>query len=214
MYMADKCRCDACREANRVYAEHLAHARVLEQWHPESTRFVDAEPVRAHIRALQHAGCGWKRAARLAGVSPSTMSRLLYGKRQRTRRVLADKILGVKDPALAGHALVDATGTRRRLQALVAQGWSQTELARRLGFSRHNMPPLIHGHQPMVTVDRATAVHALWRELWTRNPPPGDADRNRRRAARLGWVSTLAWDNIDDPKETPVGRTPHGMVQH
>lgn len=103
---------------------------------------------------------------------------------------------------------VDGTGTRRRLQALAANGWSMREIADRLGVTNASINARLRKAGP---VHRGTAakVRALYDELWDVTPPPmtgkakGVRNRIRRDAAKRGWHVPMAWDTIDDPAATP-----------
>jgi lambda repressor-like predicted transcriptional regulator len=104
-----------------------------------------------------------------------------------------------------------AAGTRRRLQALVFNGWSVRQLAARLGRTQPNLRLTLHRSE-RVRPDVAAAVRALYDELWDQAPPERDRFERRsvtmaRRYAReRGWVPPLAWDDdeIDDPAASPA----------
>jgi len=208
------CRCDSCRAANRAEARRRNRQIVYGRWQP----YVDALPVRVHLRELAAAGVGWKRAAALADVSTGAVSRILYGgpgerpPSQRVRPQTAAAILAVRASAdqLAPGALADSTGARRRLQALVATGWSQARLARLLGMTEANFGAVMRRDQ--VTAGTARAVSQLYNRLWNQPPPEHDqrariaASRARRYAADRGWAPPLAWDDdlIDDPSAAPA----------
>jgi len=208
------CRCDDCRAANRAAASHRDLQILYGRWQP----YVDAEPAREHLRALSAAGIGWKRAAELAGLSTGAVSKLLYGgpgDRPPSRRIrpeTAAAILAVKPSAgqLAPGALTGITGTRRRLQALVATGWSQARLAGELRLTGANFGAMMRCDQ--VTAGTARAVSELYDQLWDQPPPEHDqrtriaASRARNHAADRGWVPPLAWDDdiIDDPDGRPA----------
>ena len=108
-------------------------------------------------------------------------------------------------------ALDPAAGTRRRLQALVFNGWSVRQLAARLGRTQPNLRLTLHRSR-RVRPDVAAAVRVLYDELWDQVPPGRDRFERRsvtmaRRYAReRGWVPALAWDDdeIDDPAAVPV----------
>jgi len=160
---------------------------------------VDAEPVRRHIMALQARGFSLSGIGTAAGVSAELVK---YAARtaKRTHRKTAAKILAVREPA----GLVDGTGTRRRLQALAALGWTFSDLAARLGYTR----AVVHHwtQHETVTVATAAAARRLYDELWNQQAPPGMATtRNRNLAARKGWPPPMAWDDdlIDNPTATP-----------
>lgn len=118
---------------------------------------------------------------------------------------------------------VDGTGTRRRLQALVAKGWTQSELARRLHMDKANLPKTIASN--LVHARTVRAVNALYDELWQADPtthgiPAHLVEAARRKAATNGWAPVGAWDDdtIDNPAAFPdwTGRcgTTEGYSAH
>lgn len=105
--------------------------------------------------------------------------------------------------AFRGPTMVDATGTRRRLRALVALGWPSTYLKTRIGAAH-----IIFTDSAVVHPRTAARVRALYDEL---GGTLGPAPRSRTYAAAKGWPPPLAWDDdtIDDPAATPyVGPVP------
>jgi hypothetical protein len=100
-------------------------------------------------------------------------------------------------------ATMPATGTVRRLQGLVAIGHGQSALARRLRWSMTTMTEVISGGLPQVAPQVADAVEMLFLELWAHPVVSETGDQVREIAQRHGWVSPLAWDDIDDPAELP-----------
>ncbi|WP_009473836.1 hypothetical protein [Rhodococcus sp. JVH1] len=177
--------------------------------------YVDATAVRAHVAALQAAGMSERTIARLADVNRSQLSALIRGRSGQgippSRKVstsFRDSVLGVPVPHAAftvaeGSTRVDATGSMRRLQALVAAGWTQDVLAARLEMVPGNFGRLILGHRSRCTAQRAKDVAALFAELQL---IPGPSDASRRRASRLGWALPMEWDEdtIDDPAAEPI----------
>ena len=224
-YVLDRCGCAPCTKANRDYENARVRMAAAHQWAPERpatpTDLVDAGPAREHLQALMAAGMGLKTIAAKSGVAHGSISAVVYGKptpdpkerrppRRRITRDLEARILAI-GLQLADGATVDGTGTARRLQALVACGWSISKLAARLGFNPSNITPVVHGTR-QVTVATRRAVAALYDELWDAAPPEADqrariaASRSRRFAATRGWVPPLAWDDdaIDDPAAAPA----------
>lgn len=214
-YVVDRCRCRACRDAASGYERHRAKQRAYGR-----QAYVPADHARTHVLHLMSQGMGWKRIAAAAGIETSVVWKLLYGDPSRnqapTKRVRPTteaKLLAV-DLDLAPGAKVDSTGTTRRLQALVVMGWSQSQLAARLGMLGSNLGPVIHGRRG-VTQATADAVRALYDELWSTPAPPSGRHgavpiKTRNYATRMGWVGPLAWDDdsIDDPDATPdLGET-------
>lgn len=216
------CRCRPCRDAQTERLRAYRRRKALERWGAAEPVMVDADPVRAHVRALMEAGIGWEHVAQLAGVTASSVSRLLYGNAssaeppsRRMYRATANKLLAVSyDTPLADGSRLDATGTRRRLQALVAVGYPGSELMRRIGKLPINWSYLLKRER--VTAATARAVAALYDELWDQ-PPPEATDRQRaiataarNRARARGWPPPMAWNDgsIDHPAAQPeLGET-------
>lgn len=210
-YVVEKCRCDLCRKACRDYERQRTRNRAYGK-----VAYIDAEPARQHVRSLGAQGMGWKRVARSAGLSPSTVWKLMYGNptigrapNKRVRAATANAILAVKLD-LADGAIIDATGTTRRIQALVALGWSQSKIAAQLGIAPPNFTALVHGRSN-TTVATARAVAELYDD-WSMSPPPAQShrdkisvSRSKRHAQIAGWAPPLAWDEdqLDDPEATP-----------
>lgn len=227
-YHLENCRCPVCCEAARDYDNSRRRAIAYGRWQP----YVDAEPVRQHVKALGEFGIGWMRLARISGVPRGSVSKLLYGDRprglapsKRVRPETALKLLAV-EPALdnlGNRVAIDGTGTRRRLQALVAKGWPQSELARSIGMDRANFArTIISG---LVTAGTHRATVALYDQLWRADPEQHGIHRrwinkSRTLAATRGWAPIGAWDDdlIDDPTAFPdwTGRcgTPEGASAH
>lgn len=216
-YVLDRCRCTPCAEANTAAQNERNRLKAYGRYH----RYVEAYPLRLHVQELREAGMGLKTIAVRSGVSHGALWKLMYGKRQPdgsqtpSRRILretAEKLYAL-DPAwsaplrLADGALLDETrsaAVSRRLQALVALGWSMSELGRRLGL-RHpaNVIPIVRGERRL-TVATARKADALFEELCMTLPPETTgpqrvtATRARRYAKAQGWVPPLALEDIDD----------------
>jgi len=204
------CHCAECREANRVYRAEHDRLKLYGRYDD----LTDAAPVRAHVEALSLAGIGRRRLAELAGVSVSTVSGIRSGKRgkpvRRVRKDTAALILAVTSEthSVAAHALVDARGTHRRMQALMARGWTQRALVEQMGLSSDNLATRFA--QSTVLRSTADAVEALYDRLWDQTPfvdSPAKAAGSRRamnRARRAGWTPPLAWDDIDTDDAPPL----------
>jgi hypothetical protein len=225
MYINDRCRCPECREAARVAKDRYCRLKAYGRW---DSGFVPAEPVREHVLRLQGYGIGLNRIAWLAGVSRGTIGKLLYGDptrgqgpRTRVRRGFAERVFTVR-PRLeyvAGNAVVDPTGTRRRVQALVSIGWSQQRIADVARLDVNSLSRVLNGDRA-VHGRTALQVKRAFDELWDK-PQYGDdwrsrisANRARNYAAARGWVSPLAWDDdtIDDPQAVPDTGSGSGFV--
>lgn len=111
------------------------------------------------------------------------------------------------------RSVVDATGTRRRLQALVATGWPQARLAELAHLRRATVARIVHGQHVTVHAGTARAVAELYDRVWDVPPPLGGhaekiaAARARHVAGRNRWPPPLAWDDdqLDNPRARPQG---------
>lgn len=206
-----RCRRPECLARDSAYSSRRYRLIAYGRWQP----YVDARPVRAHVRMLMSHGIGLQRVRALAGIPNGTMSKLLYGQgtrglppSKRVRTHTADKILSVQAAldAVAPSALIDATGTRRRLQALVAIGWPQSELARRIGVDKLTINDQVHAKTPTAYGSTAQAVRDLYDRLWNVDPAsrgvkPRWSIEARAIAESNGWAPPAAWDDdyIDSP---------------
>jgi AraC-like DNA-binding protein len=204
-YVKDRCRCPDCTAANTAASRTATRERIYRRWHP----YVDADPVRERITALRAAGIGVERIAKLAGLSVSHIRQLAQHDRgdspttQRVRPSTAKRVLGIHidDPRRAAGSRVDATGTRRRLQALIATGWTAELLAAELG----RRPNTLHRSMTSASVTARTAheVASLYERLCNATPPRATSEQAaaanaaRAHAAAQGWLPPLAWDDID-----------------
>lgn len=207
-YVHDICRCRACTAANTAESNREYRERTAGRRQP----YVDAGPVRAHIQRLRRAGIGAGQIAELAGLAPSTVQCVIYPRpgAQRVRPGTARRIFAIQidETNLAERSLVDATGTRRRLQSLVAAGFTVPWLAAQL----HRTPPNLRRtmRSTHVTARTARQVRDLDDQIWETEPPTATKTQQaasraaRAYAAERGWARRLAWDDIDhDPDPEP-----------
>jgi len=190
------CTCPTClhgeRRARKLYLVRLSRGQ---------SGLAQPQPVTAHLRKALASGRTITQIAAEARVSPQTVRDAVRGRREGLLQENADKLLAVSldpDP----NALVDSTGTVRRLRALVAMGQPQGVLAERSGCSYTYISTLTHGQRATVTVALAQAVQRAYDEL---SMVVGPSEQARKRARRLGWDGPLAWDEdtIDDPRAVP-----------
>lgn len=218
-YTLDECRCYACSYARSIYQQKLETGQF-------AGNFTDAEPVRKWVLWLMDNGIGYRRVAALAGVSKTSVFSLIFGSAKSHRPIArvssenARKLLALTlDPEPEGDrtvvrraagANVSSLGTARRIQALVALGWTQAYIARQLGITPANFTPLAHGRRP-VTQGTADKVAALYDRMSMQHPPERNhheriaASRARNTAKARGWLAPLAWDDefLDDPDYQP-----------
>lgn len=192
------CFCGPCREVQRRYDKR----RRLLGGRNEPLR-TPAAPVAAHLRALLDGGHSWPQLTAATGVSPSTISRLLSGEQAMMRVDVARRILAVPLTPIATHRPVDATGSIRRVRALLAVGHKSCDLAAESGVERSVFSDIVNGRVTRVRGTTAARVADVFERLSMRT---GTSVRNIRRALREGWAPPLAWDeDIDDPAAVPRG---------
>jgi hypothetical protein len=125
-------------------------------------------------------------------------------KRQETYKL---QVLGLHKPAV-----VDATGARRRLQALATLGYDSDYLAPLIGRRRETTFSLLTGRQPKVAREHDERIRRVYDDLWDK--PRVGATKGERisiskakgRAIRRGYAPPLQWDDdsIDDPNAEPM----------
>lgn len=172
---------------------------------------VPAGPVASHVTRLRAAGLGWQRIAELTGVSFACLRHLpaqRYVLSENAARILAVPIPPVAHQLAADGALVDATGTRRRIQALVAAGWPNLILADEMGYhpAQFGRGLLDDTASEWVRASVARRAVDVFNRLHMATPPDTLASRRSRlRGRRRGWAPPLAWDDdtIDNPDATP-----------
>jgi hypothetical protein len=212
-YKLDACRCYPCCFADSEYRRNRGRAIAYGTWQP----YVDAEPVRVHVRTLMDFGIGWKRVAALSEVPTGVLTKLLYGCPQRNmgpskqiRPKNAAALLAVEPTLdnLGSVVAINSAGTRRRLQALITAGWPKAQLAKRLNMLPGNFGNMLDREH--VTVGTVRAVTALYDQLWRVDPREHGVDnqaysRARNQGKANGWAPVGAWDDdsIDDPAATP-----------
>lgn len=171
-----------------------------------------AEQPAARIRELRELGWSVREIGRAAGIHRDTLYRLIHGETESIYPNIFHALMSVEPnpPTVNKKGTVDATGTRRRLQALAYMGWSGPKLAARLDRAPAYVRKLTGGTD---TVTRRTRddVARLYKELWSILPPSASPEQRRsvtvtkNTALRNRWVGPFAWDDetIDDPSAKP-----------
>lgn len=154
------CRCLPCRRAVCVY-EAERRARKREGWHG----WVDAGPARAHLEALRK-DLGTRQAAELAGLSRVLIQQVRSGARARIHAESAARILALQPRQRTPGARIRAGRTWFLIRALVTEGFSQAEIARRLGLKT----PALQFHRKRVTARTAARVERLHRFVMAEGP--------------------------------------------
>lgn len=105
-----------------------------------------------------------------------------------------------------GSAWVDPTGTRRRMQALAASGWSAAQLAEHFGMTDSAVYFLKNKLSDRCLAQTADKVRRVYDELWHVTPTGNAVGRTQLWASRAGFVEPWRWEgvDIDDPAAEPL----------
>lgn len=218
MYLIHGCRCDDCKEDTRSYRQASDTLRALGKF---KNHRMNPAPARKHIRMLKSHKMTASQIGELAGVSRNCIDSIYHGSSRRTGKPITyifqptyEAIMAVKPTSILERpstSKVPAAGTRRRIQALMACGYSGKSIADHLDVTKRTIQTYME--RESVTVETARKVRDLYEQLWD-VPPPADtpiqaqvASRLRNLAADHGWPPPLAWDDdtIDNPNARPKG---------
>jgi hypothetical protein len=193
--------CGGCRERSRTYSRLRYNLRRTGRW----DGYGDTTEARDHINRLLSRDMTRAQIAAIADVNRLTVAEIANGRRPLAYRSAIAAILAVR-PSPTSHsadALIDGTGCRRRLQALVVQAHATPYLASRLDTTTSTLWRWLRGDHRMVRTRTATRICRLFDELEFAH---GTSAASLRIATRYGWMPALAWDleTIDDPAAEPV----------
>jgi DNA-binding NarL/FixJ family response regulator len=200
-YIKHACRCDACRNAGRTYRRRLGYDRVN-----GISRRIDATQTRHHAERLIARGWTQAQISTASGLNSAQVSEVLAGRyatvSPRTSAAILTVPLDSTPPIQRG--MIDATGTRRRLQALMVLGHTPADIARRAGLGISSLQQTTNGTWKQIRATHAMKVARVYRELSLMPAPPSRfAEQARNDAMTRGWHGPMAWDDIDNPACQP-----------
>ncbi|MGX1708895.1 hypothetical protein ACWIFI_06150 [Streptomyces albidoflavus] len=189
------CRNESCKAAAYQYSARLQLDHIRGQY-----RLIDATQTRVWATRLIANGWCRRQIAAAAGIHQDTVTRLFDGTPE-VNRATAAAILAIHlSPPATG--MVNATGARRRLQALSAIGWTLRSISDTSGIHIGTLHTHASGQRATINAGLARQIAEAYRRLALQ---PGPSDRVRRRAAARGWHGPAAWDDIDNPACEPSG---------
>lgn len=136
------CRCEACRRAHRDYAR-ARYARLKQQ---SANPWVDVTEARRHLLDLQRRGIGLVSVAEATDLSARSLFDIRSGRQRRARAHTVAKILAMRDWAGKDHTRVRLERVRAVLATLREEGYTLTDIDRRLNPARPRPRPLPLGH--------------------------------------------------------------------
>lgn len=190
-----------------TYASRYGKRRriLLAEGRWESSR-IPADGVAAHLRALIRAGRSRTWIARATGVPEATIHRLLAGQPTITRHNAYRLLALTRADRPRGKTWVPATGTKRRLEALACQGWSQVDIARLAGLNANTLSRVVRDSPRQVAAATADAVARVYLQLARLCRTDQTGRWVQARARRRGYLPPAAWTpwTIDDPRARPL----------
>ena len=193
------CDCNPCRTTRLRVKKRNTVNRQLGR-----PGLIDATLARRKLEQLQRT-MSWEQIAAATGCDDCNLRQIVDGSRTQIRRGTLARILSVQPESPAPGKYLDATGTRRRIQALRAIGWSARALADASGAGETSIERICLG-QPTVRSTVAVRIAVAYSKLHRSPAAPGrSATRARNYAISNGWAPPGAWDEdtIDDPNAQP-----------
>lgn len=180
-YVHHKCRCDDCRQAYRRYMKRLRHEQFTGA-PSRRDRLVGTQPARDHVARLMADGWSFNGITKTAGYrSRNSLRSVLDAERCRPEtlaRILAVQVDRRPD------SYVTAEPTVRRLRDLALAGWSNEQIAHRVGMGRWTVADIRAGRRAKVRRSTALAVLRAHQQLAGQRGPSTLA---AARARRAGW---------------------------
>jgi len=179
-----------------------------------ATELVEANAVRVHVLDLIESGRVTRQGlSALTGVPLVEIESILPLGRNRTPRQRISKDSAAKlmlvhtdHASLPPATRTMAIGSKRRLQALIALGWSTSTIASWMRATPVVLEAFLAPDAYTVTARAHCVIAKLFTQKWGVVPTKRDPD-SLERAAANGWATALAWDDIDlDPAPSSRSR--------
>ncbi len=174
------CRCFECSDA--AYRYEKARQRDREAG---IEPYVDNTEAREHLAWLSKNQVGRVAISAKTGLSKTTLWKIATGKVTESREDTIDKIMAVGLHNGAASSLVDAAETWRRIDALMAKGWTKSDIGHAIGQNRTK--PRGHGALQLGRDQISRRHERLIEQLWRThvyNDPKAQDRRRRKRASR------------------------------
>lgn len=190
----EPCKCDPCLAARSKKKKAERLNRQLNR-----PARLDASLAARRLRQLNKS-MGWKDLAAALGTSGSHIRAIASGRIPIIATSTHIKIMRVEQSSSGGQ-YIDATGSIRRIRALIAIGHSLESIAAAAGTYSTRIQPLAVGH-PRLRRFLADRIKVAYQQL---SEEHGSNTRGRNRAVANGWPPPAAWDDerIDDPSAAP-----------
>lgn len=113
--------------------------------------------------SLSRAGVGRRTVGQIAHIADSVLFKIRSGQRKQIRALTEKAILSVTRYAIRGRSLVSAKSTWQKINWLLEEGFTKTELAKRMGSKAKT--PALQLRRGLITADSARKIEAIWRSV-------------------------------------------------
>ncbi|MGW5197317.1 hypothetical protein [Streptomyces spiralis] len=192
------CRCARCIRGWTQAGQRRQLLRLAGK--PASLTRDEVAEVVAHIKACTNSGMSQCLIARRAGVSQSTVSRLLSNPQAGCLRIQGERILAVRPGDFDNVSDRPALGTIRRIRGLYYAGHGPQSITVHAPLTLTLITEIAGSVYESVA---PTTEAAIKRACTALTSVEGTSYRARARALREGWAPLNAWDDIDDPQAVP-----------
>lgn len=187
-----KCRREGCTRKAWSGPDCFQHHQLLVS--QGKAGYAPGDVVREHLRKLQALGWSSEAIAEAAGTSQGTPATILRTGQPNVRAVTAKALLSVPlVPWSSPRMSVSVLGTRRRLQALAWMGWTNREIAQRVGVAHQTLNTCMW--RGSLSSELAIKVAAIYEEL---SHIQGPSTRAAAVARTRKYYPPAAWDDIDN----------------
>lgn len=192
---------------NRLRKERRKR-KILAELNGRPHGMVEAEPIRRHVNALMRLGWTQPTISLLHGHSTASQVRQIAIGTTELAQVRMDLLRAIPltyhvPASLPDETKVPAAGAVRRVQSLLALGWTHEHIREASGgFHSGRLLSDRVGPRRWISAGNWRRVDQAFRTLSARRGPNS---RAAGMARGLGYVPPAAWDDIDDPRERPKG---------
>ena len=206
-HLVRTCKALACN-VSPIYARglcksHYNHLRKREmltgEWDRKKRTFIPADEAREHLRWLKANDVHNAAVADLIGSDVAHVNRICLGQLKQIEQYTHDRIMAVKAENPSHYP---CHGAARRIQSLMAFGYSAPRLAAEIGISKGHVFTVANERRARVTAETHHRIAVTFNRLQLVH---GGDDHAAEYAAEKGWPVPFMWteEKIDDPKAAP-----------
>ena len=201
---------EMARERDRALRKTRARRQAARQWAHADTGWIEGDEfLEVRNRVLELRSIGWSYTAMeeltKAAIRDTTLRGIVDRSTKKVHWSTRDAVLSIPvslrvPDFLDDTLLVPPEGACRRLQAMMREGWRHQDIHARVGAVTRC---ILDRSSRRVHARTWRAIDAFFEETARLGPGPSRAAATYAR--NRGYQPALAWDDIDDPWETPKG---------